>query len=220
MSASDCELVSPFYQEVMTCLAQGRQGKIFVIVTKVISDAAFAKMVQGAIWRGRKERGGVKGKEGQNQLKVLCSQEAEAPPRSGFKSFSCMVTGFPVHELAEHFHGIKSLLKWSNFKWPKLTCAVAHFKWIQCIYFANLVNSQSWILYISLPVWIWFLNQDQCRKQPKASIVSMLCFTSPHSGRYNSQLCLDCTQNTEERTPMQVLEKVCKKVLKKTQDCF
>lgn len=49
MSASDCELVSPFCQEVMTCLTQGRQGKIFVIVTKVISDAALAKMVQGAI---------------------------------------------------------------------------------------------------------------------------------------------------------------------------
>lgn len=60
----------------------------------------------------KEEREGVKGKEGGQQLPM----EAETPVRSGFKSFSCRLTGLPVRELAEHSYGIniKSLLKWNN----------------------------------------------------------------------------------------------------------
>lgn len=153
MSASNSELVSPFLEELTTCLTQGIQGKILVVVIKVISDAAFAKMVQGIVWRGRKERINRKSKgEGRRTTTYFKSplpMEAETPLRSGFKSFDCSLTALPIHELAEHSHGIniKSLLKWNNFKWPRLICAVTHFKWTQCIFFVSLVNAQSWILF-------------------------------------------------------------------------
>lgn len=138
-----------FLQEFMSCLTQGQQSKILVVVTRVISDAVFAKMVQGTVWGRRKARtkGRSTGGRGTTTtyFKSSLPMESETPLRKEvrklFRSFSCRLTGLAICDLAEHSHGIniKSLLKWGNFKWLKLICAFTPFKWIQSLFF-NLVH--------------------------------------------------------------------------------
>lgn len=112
----------------------------------------------------KEERRGVQGKGEGQQLILNSLFPWKQKHLSGFRNFSCRLTGLAICDLAEHSHGIniKSLLKWRNFKWLKLICAFTHFKWIQSL-FSNLLILD--VNLISLPFWIWFLNQDSCRKQ-------------------------------------------------------
>lgn len=126
--------------------------------------------------------------------------EAETPPRSGFTSFGCRLTGLAICDLPEHSHGIniKSLLKWSNFKWLTVICAFTHFKWIQSLLF-SLVHLRPESYFLT------FLNMVS-----KSRLIFAMYFNSPHSDRYNSQLCFSCTQIMEEKTQLHVLEQLCR----------
>lgn len=74
---------------------------LVVDIIKAISDVLFAKMMQGNIWRGRKESKGERGRITTYFKSPICV-EVETTPRPGF---GYRLTGLSAHELAEHSLG-------------------------------------------------------------------------------------------------------------------